>query len=384
MSISIPASLSLCWSDCVLTGGSSRRDASLTIGLLRGEGIGPEIMDCALEVLRTLEDGADLKFEVQFGGSIGRDAEAEHGKSLSDGVVNFCRAIFSKGGAVLSGPGGGRYVYDLRKRFDLFFKISPLVTSRELLGACQLKPEAVRGTDILLVRENVSGIYQGTSREGRSANGGRFVEHSFVDEEATVRRFLGAAARLALMRHGVMTVVCKDSGVPGISALWRECAEDVASASGIRCNMVDVDHMAYRLIQHASEFDVIAAPNLCGDVLADLGAVLLGSRGLSFSGNFAPNSDAVYQTNHGAAYDLTGTDRANPVGQIFSLAMMLRESFGLAREAAWIEQAVRSVWAAGWRTEDVAEAGCRTIGTRDMGRRIAEVVAQLARPAAAA
>lgn len=368
----------------MLTGGASRREPSLTIGVLPGEGIGPEVMDCAIEVLRSIEAGAGLKFDVRFGGSIGLDAEAKHGKPLTDEVADFCRKIFSKGGTVLSGPGGGRYVYDLRKHFDLFFKISPLVTAPELLGACRLNADAVRGTNILLVRENVSGIYQGKSREGRRNDGGRFVEHSFTDDEATVRRFLSAAARLAQMRRGVMTVVCKDSGVPGISALWRECAEDAASASGIRCSMMDVDHMAYRLIQHASEFDVIAAPNLCGDVLADLGAVLLGSRAVSFSGNFTQNGDAVYQTNHGAAYDLMGKDRANPVGQIFSMAMMLRESFGLAREAAWIELAVRSVWAEGWRTEDVAEAGCRTIRTREMGRRIAETVARLALPAVAA
>jgi 3-isopropylmalate dehydrogenase len=135
--------------------------------------------------------------------------------------------------------------------------------------------------------------------------------------------------------------------------------------------MVDCDLMVYRLIQNAAEFDVIAAPNLFGDVLADLGAVLLGSRGLSYSGNFNESGHAVYQTNHGAAYDLAGTDRANPVGQILSIAMMLRESFLQWRMADAIEQAVREVWTQGYRNKDVATAETQIIGTREMGERIA-------------
>lgn len=105
-------------------------------------------------------------------------------------------------------------------------------------------------------------------------------------------------------------------------------------------------------------------------MLSDLGAVLLGSRGISFSGNFNDAGSAVYQTNHGAARDIANTDRANPAGQIFALAMMLRESFGLYCEATAIEEAVREVWTEGWRTEDVAIPGTQIIGTREMGYRV--------------
>jgi 3-isopropylmalate dehydrogenase len=135
---------------------------------------------------------------------------------------------------------------------------------------------------------------------------------------------------------------------------------------------VDVDLMAYELISRPRDFDVIAAPNLAGDVLSDLTALLLGSRGLSFSGNFSPRGHAVYQTNHGAAHDIAGSDLANPVGQILSLAMLLRESLGLEREAVAIEDAVRSVWADGLRTADVAAPGDEAVGTREMAERIAE------------
>ncbi len=365
------------WSDCIFQSGQLRPKGTLTLGVFRGEGIGPEVIGGALEVLRVLQDHLNLKIDIQFGGPIGRDAEREGGSDLSEDAVAFCSEIFSRGGAVLSGPGGGRYVYDLRKRFDLFFKISPLIVCPELLGACRLKPACVDGANIILVRENIGGIYQGSSCADVAADGGRRVQHTFADDESTVRRFLSAAARLSKMRRGTMTVVCKDSGVPGISALWRECANDVASASGVSCEMVDIDHMAYRLIQHTHEFDVIAAPNMCGDVLADLGAALLGSRGVSFSGNYAPDGAAVYQTNHGSAYDIAGTDRANPAGQIFSLAMALRESFGLAAESEQVEHAVRTVWAAGWRTADVTESGCRIIGTKEMVSRITDRLSEI-------
>jgi 3-isopropylmalate dehydrogenase len=121
----------------------------------------------------------------------------------------------------------------------------------------------------------------------------------------------------------------------------------------------------------------VAAPNLFGDVLADIGAALLGSRGVSFSGNFSEAGNAAYQTNHGAAYDLAGSDRANPVGQILSLAMMLHESFGLGEEAAAIRHAIRSVWREGFRTEDVAAGGLCVVGTREMGFRVAERAAEM-------
>ncbi len=115
-----------------------------------------------------------------------------------------------------------------------------------------------------------------------------------------MRRFLDASARLAQRRRGALTVVWKEAGA-AISTLWRDCANDAAATHNIEVRLVDIDLMAYRLIHEAATFDVIAAPNLCGDVLADLGAVLLGSRALSFSGNYSALGHAVYQTNHGAA-----------------------------------------------------------------------------------
>ena len=346
------------------------------IGVLPGEGVGPEIIGCALDVLTNVAMVRGLSFQIETGGVIGRSSEQVGGAVLSTEVIDFCRDVFARRGAVLNGPGGGRYVYELRKHFDLFFKISPLLSGRYgAPGASRLRPEVTRGVDILITRENSGGIYQGEWSE--SAGPERIAKHHFAYRESEVRRFLNASAQLARSRRGELTVVWKESGIPSISGLWGDLAEEAALVHGVRFHMIDLDLIAYRLIQEPQTFDVIAAPNLFGDVLADLGATLLGARGVSFSGNFAGQSHAVYQTNHGSAYDLAGTDRANPCGQIFSAAMMLRESFGLFREAAAVEAAVRAAWADGYRTKDVAVPGCQVVGTREMGRRVVERVQKL-------
>ena len=349
----------------------------LAIGVLPGEGIGPEVVSAALSVLEAVESGG-ARFGVTTGGPIGRDSEVLSGKALTEDVAGFCDGVFAAGGAVLAGPGGSRFVYDLRRRFDLFCKLSPLRPFEALLDSGRLKASAVAGTDILVVRENVGGEYLGEWHETTDERGGRVCRHAFHYTAEQVRRLLGVAARLAAARRGRLAVVVKDGGLPTVSSLWRDVAEEVAAKSRVELRVLDIDLVAYLLVQEPLSFDVIAASNLFGDVLADLGAVLLSSRGVSFSGNFSENGAAVYQTNHGSARDLAKQDRANPIGQISSLAMMLRESFGLDREAGWIEEAVGQVLL-GFRTFDVAAPGATVVGTAEMGRRVAEAVARLAR-----
>lgn len=351
----------------------------LEIGVLPGEGIGPEVVGAALSVLAAVEAGG-ARFAVTTGGPIGRDAEVLSGRALTEEVTALCEGVFSSGGAVLCGPGGSRFVYDLRRRFDLFCKLSPLRPFESLLDAGRLKSSGVAGTDILIVRENVGGEYQGEWRETADERG-RVCNHAFHYAEDQVRRLLDVAARLAATRRGKLTVVIKDGGLPTVSALWRDLGREAAARANVELRVLDIDLTAYLLVQEPLAFDVIAASNLFGDVLADLGAVLLASRGVSFSGNFSEGGAAVYQTNHGSALDLARQGRANPIGQISSLAMMLRESFGLAREAGWIEEAVGEVLRLGFRTFDVAGPGTTVVGTAEMGQRIASAVERLARQA---
>ncbi|MCC6833206.1 MAG: 3-isopropylmalate dehydrogenase [Thermoleophilia bacterium] len=327
----------------------------------------------ALRVLEAIEPPSGEPWRVRWYGRAGEAMALAQGQHLSEPIAEFCAGIFGEGGAVLSGPGGGRYVYELRRRFGLTWKFVPIRPWPQIAGAGCLRRGHTADVDILIVRDNAAGVYQGTWREDLSP-GARSAEHAFGYTEQEVRRLVEVAARAAAARRGLLTVVVKDGGVPTISALWRDVATATAREHGVRVATMNVDLAVYQVIQHPRQFDVIVAPNLCGDVLADVAGLLQRSRGVGFSGNFAADRGAVYQTNHGCAHDLTGLDRANPAGQIFALAMLLRESFGLESEADQIERGVAAAWEEGWRTVDLAEPGCRVVGTREMADRIVEAV----------
>ena len=346
---------------------------SFLIGVLAGTGIGPQIIGAALQVLKATGQVLDLKFEIRHGGLIGEEAIAEHGQWLPEETADFCADIFHRGGAILNGPGGGRYVYDLRRRFDLFCKFVPVRPRPELARAGKIAPQFLKGVDILIVRDNTGGVYQGQWGD-RATDKGRVAEHSFSYSEHEVHRLVEIAARAAVHRRGNLQVMVKDGGVPTVTALWRDVSSAVAKRHGLEAGFMNIDFAAYELIQNPARFDVIVAPNLFGDILADIAGVLVSSRGVTFSGNFDPAGHGVFQTNHGCAHDLAGRDVANPGGQILSLAMLLRESFGLDEAATLIEKALAGTWQAGWRTSDIAEPGCRILGTQAMAEKVAERV----------
>jgi 3-isopropylmalate dehydrogenase len=159
-----------------------------------------------------------------------------------------------------------------------------------------------------------------------------------------------------------------------MSAFWREIGLAAAEPHGVKTVLMNADLAAYELVRHPTQFDVLVTPNMIGDILADIAGVLVTSRGVTFSGNYNGAGNAVYQTNHGCAHDLAGTDVANPAGQMLSLAMLLRESFGLEQPAALIEEALRRTWKAGWRTADIASPGCQVVGTRAMTQRVVDQI----------
>ena len=347
------------------------------LGVIPGEGIGPEVIQASLEVLSAIQLVTGRQFEIVKGGAIGFESEARGEEPLSQSIEEFCRDIFSRRGAVLCGPGGGRFVYALRKKFDLFCKMIPLIPFSALRNTGPMRTRYTKQVDILIVRDNAEGIYQGSWRETSNAGNRRVAEHTFAYSEGQVLRILTVAARLASARSGKMTVVLKDAGIPTISQLWRDCANSVSLREGVDCAFMNVDYATYALLQKANEFDVVVTSNLFGDILADASALLLGSRALSYSGNFSANGSAVYQTNHGAAFDLQGLNVANPVGQILSLAMLLRESYGLHRESNLIRKAVTKVWKDGWRTADLANRDSRIMGTSEITALIVQAIFSL-------
>jgi 3-isopropylmalate dehydrogenase len=343
------------------------------IGVLDGEGVGQEVVAAALEVLAGVADGSGRRFSVRKGGAIGLPAKAATGHELPPDVVGFCDGVFRDGGALLCGPGGGRFVYDLREKFHLFCKVVPLRPLPMLRGAGPLRPETVAGADILVVRENVAGVYLGEPGELR--DGGRLAEaqHRFRYDAVQVDRIVRVAMGLARRRRGRLAVVAKRFGIPSISELWIETAKALNADFGLDLEFLEVDNACFQIVADAKRFDVMVAPNLFGDVVGDTGALLLGSRGLSYSANFGEGGRAAYQTAHGSAHDLARTDRANPLGQIQALAMLLHESFGLVELRTAIERGVGRVLSEGWRTADLMEPGCRMVGTRELGSRIAEL-----------
>jgi 3-isopropylmalate dehydrogenase len=368
------------WSESI-EGRHRRRlpaEGPATVGVLRGEGIGPEVLDAATLVLSAVGAARGRDFRLRYGPA--PSTRGPIGPVLTDEVADFCRDMFASGGAILAGPHSGRWVYELRRRFDLYCKISPLRPPAEIDEIeGPIRPRQLSGVDVLIVREQSGGIYQGRWSETDASPEGQVAEHSFSYTRREVQRIVAVATALASRRSGRLAVTVKQGGIPSISSLWQSCAEETAGRMGVAWEALDVDFAVYRLLHDPCSLDVVVAPNLFGDVLSDAGAALLGSRGLGYGGSFDAGRAAVYQTNHGAALDLAESDRANPVGQIFSVAMMLRESFGLAREAELIEDAVATVWRQGWRTEDLAEPGCRVIGTKEIGERVADAVGALAR-----
>ncbi len=339
------------------------------VGVLPGEGIGPEVIETSLQVLDEAARRFNLDFVIKTGGKIGLSAYQESGQVLTPEIIELAEAIFAEGGAVLCGPAGGRFVYELRSRFDLFCKISPVQPLRVLQDAGILRPETRHGVDFLLVRENAGGEYFGRWEEKRTGNDW-LASHTFEYGKDEVERIIRVAAGLAAQRRNGLTLVVKTEGFPSISRLWMDIAESQAKKAGLKLQVLQADHAAFQLIQTGQEFDVVVSSNLIGDVLADGCGLLLGARGMCHSGNFGKNGAAVYQTGHGSAKDLARRNKANPLGQILSLTMMLEVSFGLSELASFIVASIEKALAEGWRTADIVGKKSTVVGTRELGHKI--------------
>jgi 3-isopropylmalate dehydrogenase len=343
----------------------------LPLAVLAGEGIGPELIAACQPIFDAIESNTAYRFDMEYGSKIGREAVAAFGTALSEDVVEFCRRNFERGAPLFCGPGGDRFVYQLRSKFDIYCKFVPLQPLAALADTGALRESAVKDVDVLLIRENVGGVYQGAWHI-EETDLGRRAHHSFHYDETHVRRIIELAVAAAAARRGKLCVVHKPGGTPAISELWTEVAGQNVADSGVDLRFLEVDTAAYLLLAEAESFDVMVTPNMFGDVLADAAALLLGSRGVSYSYNVSAQGHAVYQTGHGAAYDLAGTQQANPLGQIQTLAALLHESYGLFELAAAVLAACNTVLAAGWRTADIMTPQARLLSTQELGTAIAE------------
>jgi 3-isopropylmalate dehydrogenase len=351
---------------------------TMKIAVLPGDGIGPEIVKQALRVLDVLKnEGLDMVFtEAPLGGQ----AYDEYGHPYPEFTQTICRAA----DAVLLGAVGGpqydnldrplrpeRGLLAIRKDLGLFANLRPAVLYPELANASTLKPEVVAGLDIMIVRELTGDVYFGQPRGMRvNDEGEREGFNTMIYKESEVRRIAHVAFGIAMKRGKKLCSVDK-ANVLETTEFWKEIVIDVAKEyPEVELSHMYVDNAAMQLIRNPKQFDVMVTGNIFGDILSDEASMLTGSIGMLASASLNASKQGLYEPSHGSAPDIAGKNLANPIATILSVAMMLRYSFDNEVAAVRIENAVKKVLAAGYRTGDIYEAGMKKVSCSEMGDQI--------------
>jgi 3-isopropylmalate dehydrogenase len=353
------------------------------IAVLPGDGIGPEVTAEAIKVLQAVQAIAGPTFRFQTGliGGCALDATATPLPAETISICNNSQAV------LLGAVGGPRWdsvrpevrpeqgLLQLRKRLGLYVNLRPARVLDSLVGISALKPERVRGTDMVIVRELTGGIYFGNPRGIFAKNGERVGINTEVYREHEVERVAHRAFQLARLRRRKVTSVDK-ANVLESSRLWREVVSRVAkSYPEVELENMYVDNCAMRLIDRPTSFDVVLTTNMFGDILSDEAAMLTGSIGLLASASLG-EQHALYEPVHGSAPDIAGRNRANPIAAIASAALMLRYSFRMEMAASAIETAIEKVLKRGHRTPELPGKS-RPITTSRMGDLIAETTQKI-------
>ena len=356
---------------------------NLKIGVIKGDGIGPEIVTEAMKVLDKVGEvyGHTCKYEQLLMGGASIDV---HGIPLTDETVETAKAC----DAVLMGSIGGDAktspwyklepskrpeagLLKIRKALNLFANLRPAVLYDELKGACPLKEEITEGGfDMMIMRELTGGLYFG-ERKTVEEDGVRKAYDSLTYNENEIRRIAKRGFDIAMKRRKKVTSVDK-ANVLDSSRLWRKVVEEVAEDyPEVTLEHMLVDNCAMQLVRDPKQFDVILTENMFGDILSDEASMVTGSIGMLASASLNDTKFGLYEPSHGSAPDIAGKGIANPIATILSAAMMLRFSFDLDKEADAIEQAVSQVLKDGYRTIDIMSEGKKQIGTVEMGDLIA-------------
>lgn len=356
---------------------------SKKIAVLPGDGIGPEIVEQAVKVLKAL--GCD--FEMEYA-DVGGVAYANHGHPLPDATLKLAK----ESDAILFGAVGD-FKYDhlerhlrpeqailgLRKALGLFANLRPAKCFKELTSASTLREEVVSGLDLVIVRELTGDIYFGTPRGRRTAPDGNFpgAPEAFDTMRYTVpevERIARVAFEAARKRRGKVTSVDK-ANVLETSQLWRDTVIEVAKEyPDVTLEHMYVDNAAMQLVRAPKALDVVLTGNIFGDILSDEASMLTGSIGMLASASLNDKKQGLFEPSHGSAPDIAGKNIANPIATVLSAAMMLRYSFDMNDEADAIEKAVERVLADGVRTGDIMSEGCRKVSCSEMGDAIAAAI----------
>ena len=269
-----------------------------------------------------------------------------------------------------------RGLLGLRSGLGLYANLRPVVVFEDLIDASPLKPDVVRGIDLIIVRELLGDAYFGKPRGVRIENGQRIGINTMVYTEGEIRRIAKVGFDLARIRRKKLLSVDK-ANVLEVTELWRDVVTEVGrDYPEVELQHMYVDNCAMQLIRNPVQFDVIVTTNMFGDILSDEASMLTGSLGMLPSASRGAKT-AMYEPSHGSAPDITGKGIANPLATILSVAMMLRHSFDMAMAADQVEKAVRMVLKDGFRTEDIRQAGARIVGTTEMGDLVAERLREL-------
>lgn len=362
---------------------------TFSIAVLPGDGIGPEVIGQALLVLDRVASRYGHTFKTTKA-LVGVSAIEAEGDAISDATMELCQ----QSDAVLFGAVGGsprfegpnskiqpeRALFRLRKDLGLYANLRPVHPLPTLLDASTIKPDVLRGTDLLVVRELTGGLYYGKPSEIRETPIGFEAVDTLVYTDGEIERIVRTAFELARGRRKKLTSVDK-ANVLSSSRLWRRTADRVAADyPDIEFDHLLVDACSMHLIRRPATFDVIVTENMFGDILTDEASMLAGSMGMLPSASLGTRRTAyglfgLYEPIHGSAPDIAGQHKANPIAAILTASLLLRYSLGLEQEANAIEAAVEHVISEGYRTEDLREAGKKTVGTEEMGQLIADAIA---------
>ncbi|HAH18325.1 MAG TPA: 3-isopropylmalate dehydrogenase [Eubacterium sp.] len=356
------------------------------VAVIPGDGIGPEIVDEAKKVLDAIgaKYGHEFDYTEVLMGGVSID---KTGVPLTDEALETAKAS----DAVLLGAVGGVVGKDswyelppnlrpeagllaIRKGLGLFANLRPAYLYKELKGACPLKEEvADKGFDMIIVRELTGGLYFG-KRETKEVDGVLTATDTLTYNEIEIRRIAKKAFDIAMKRRKNVISVDK-SNVLDSSRLWDKIVNEVAKDyPEVTLTHMLVDNAAMQLVKDPAQFDVVVTENMFGDILSDEASMITGSIGMLSSASLREDKFGLYEPSHGAAPDIAGQDKANPIATILSAAMMLRYSFDLDKEADAIEKAVEQVLEEGFRTIDIAKAGEDYVTCSKMGSLIAERV----------
>ncbi len=357
------------------------------VTLLPGDGIGPEVVAEAVKVLKAVEEILGPRFRFQTGliGGCAVDATAVPLPAETISLCNHAQAI------LLGAVGGPQWdnkrpevrpeqgLLQLRQRMGLYMNLRPAKVLDSLVKISALKPERVKGTDLLIVRELMGGIYFGNPRGIFSKNGERMGINTEVYREHEVERVAHRAFQLARMRRRKVTSVDK-ANVLETSRLWRDVVNHIArSYSDVELEHLYVDACAMRLIDRPTSFDVILTNNMFGDILSDEASMLTGSIGLLPSASLG-EGPGVYEPVHGSAPTIAGRNRANPLAAIASAALMLRYSFRMENAARAIETAIEKILKRGYRTAEIPGKK-RPVHTTRLGTLVADETKKLLKSA---